>query len=197
MALTNFSFVTLHEVSPACHAPVSPSLCSPECRVWGEQGNWAPAGVLLDVCEPASPWTLFSFPKPATLISFFHLLQFTWSHIQVGAEQAPDSFEDSQSSAHSTSPRLALRCTRENAPGLTFSHKVLDQNLEKHLSVRYNLGPSTSGTSSEYPHFATLASLSPGLLKYWHAHRARISLRASAAPGGQDGSLLSQTGQFS
>lgn len=52
MSLTNFSFVTLQDISPARRAPASPSLAPWERD---SMANWLLLALLLDVCKSACP----------------------------------------------------------------------------------------------------------------------------------------------
>lgn len=133
----------------------------PLCALWSAGQAWLM--VLLLVCC----WMLANiprpilhphFPKPATLkkLSSIRCI-YSFPGRDVTNITCPGICwastgllpENSQSSARSTRPGFHWDAPERNTPALTFSHKVLGQNLEKPPGVGYNFGPNTSGTSAE------------------------------------------------
>lgn len=140
-----------------CHTPWGLSYLPclwklPHCTLWNEGEHdqphfcWRAPGCV-QIC--LAPGLRFHYPKTATLKIFPRSAAFySYSGRNMTKVPCPSGRQTNtrglpvQCSFHTT--RLALRCTRENAPVLPFSYKVLDQNLEKPLVVRYHFGPSTS-----------------------------------------------------
>lgn len=141
-----------------CHTPWGLSCLPclwkpPPCTLWSEGEHdqpcfcWCAPGCV-QIC--LTPGLRFHYPKLATLRnSPLPAAFYSSSGRNMTEVPCPSGCRTNigrlpvQCSFHTT--RLSSRCTRENAWVLPFSHKVLDQNLEKPLGVRYSFGPSTFG----------------------------------------------------